>query len=62
MSDDIDRQLKRTKKIARTIIRLKHSLAADDEIEDFNDKANEALLNGGLPLIDVSLNDITGQS
>lgn len=58
MTDNIDRQIKRTKKIARTIIRLKHSLAADDEIESFNDQANEALLNGSLPLIDVRLDDI----
>lgn len=49
----VDRQRRRNIKITRAMIRLKHSLAADDEIEETLEKAlkefDKAVLKGMLP-------------
>ena len=37
---------KRRDKVARTLIRLKHSLAADDEIADYRQLVKEGLVQG----------------
>lgn len=55
---DIDTLVKRQRKIARTIIRLKHSLRADDEIDAFLVDQRQALSSGVMPQLDTSLEDI----
>lgn len=51
-------------KIQRTLIRLKHSLAADFEINDVIpdtlSEYNEGLQNGELKALQVELNDLLG--
>lgn len=53
-----DFETKRQKKIMRTLVRLKHSLAADKEIEQFLAARQEIVNEGGVPQLDVSLDDI----
>lgn len=55
---DLERKLKRTTKITRAIIRLKHSLAADDEIEAELERQREMLTQGELPTVQLNLTDL----
>ena len=43
---DLSRKQIRDDKIARTLIRLKHSLNADDDIFDYRKAVRDAQLNG----------------
>ena len=54
----LDRQTKRNRKIARTLIRLKHSLQADEEIEQYLDQEKLLLAGGQMPSIDVTIEDL----
>lgn len=51
---------KRQVKIARALIRLKHSLAADEEIEAYIEEAKQNLIEGKDTEIEVTLKEITG--
>lgn len=53
-----ERAARRDAKIARALIRLKHALRADDEIEDFLEAQRDALLNGRVLSLDVDLADL----
>lgn len=53
-----ERQAKRDAKIARTLIRLKHSLAADEEVEEFLDAQRAALTEGRILRLEVDLSDL----
>lgn len=53
-----ERQTKHDKKIARTLIRLKHSLRADDEIEEFLEQQRAALTEGRTLRLEVDLSDL----
>ena len=50
---NLERDVRRNRKIARTLIRLKHSLVADDEIDEYVAAQEEALVQGELLLLDV---------
>ena len=50
---DMSRDRKRNRKIARTMLRLKHSLNADDEIDIYLAAEEEALLRGEVLRLDV---------
>lgn len=52
--------MKRQAKIARTLIRLKHSLAADEEIESYLSESKKNLIEGKQTEIEVTLKEITG--
>ena len=54
----LDRQTKRNRKIARTLILLKHSLQADEEIEQYLDQEKLLLAGGQMPSIDVTIEDL----
>lgn len=54
----LNRETKRNRKIARTLIRLKHSLAADEEIEDYLEEEKRLLASGVMPSIDVTLDEL----
>ena len=58
---DIEAENKRNLKIAKTLIRLKHSLAADAEIEDYGDQSKAALLKGGAARADITLKELLGK-
>jgi hypothetical protein len=51
---DLDRAARRTDKIARTLIRLKHSLNADDELVEFRSAVKEAMLRGEVLELDLN--------
>lgn len=53
-----ERQAKRDAKIARTLIRLKHSLKADEEVEEFLDAQRAALTEGRILRLEVDLSDL----
>lgn len=53
-----ERQAKRDAKIARTLIRLKHSLAADEEVDEFLDAQRAALTEGRILRLEVDLSDL----
>lgn len=55
---DITRKQLRDDKIARTLIRLKHSLRADDELHEYRKQVRDALLNGEVLELDPSLLDL----
>jgi hypothetical protein len=57
---DIERQGRRNRKVARTLIRLKHSLDADDEIEQYLEAQKAALTKGVLAKADVTLKELLG--
>ena len=52
---DTTRLAKRQAKIARTLIRLKHSLAADDEIEETLESLRQARIAGDQASMVVSI-------
>lgn len=58
---DIDREVRRHQKIARSLIRLKHSLAADDEIYEVLQQQKDALKNGVIVRVDTTLKELLGQ-
>lgn len=53
-----DFEAKRQKKIVRALVRLKHSLQADEEIERFLTSRQQIIDEGGVPQLDVTLDDI----
>lgn len=55
---DITRKQIRDDKIARTLIRLKHSLRADDELWEYRKQVRDALLNGEVLELEPSLLDL----
>jgi len=55
-----DFESKRQKKIMRTLVRLKHSLAADREIEQILTERQRIINDGGVPQLDVALEDVIG--
>lgn len=57
---NVDRETKRNLKIARTLIRLKHSLAADDEIEEYREQVQEALKGGVVARVTTDLQELLG--
>lgn len=56
----IDRMMKRNAKITRTLVRLKYSLQADDEIEDLLEQQKTSLTKGFMPRLETSLEEILG--
>lgn len=58
---DIDRAQKRQDKIMRTIVRLKHSLAADEEIYQHRQRQRELLLEGEMPRLELNLTDLVDE-
>jgi hypothetical protein len=48
----------RLMKVARALIRLKHSLAADAEIKQVQTEVRAALLNGEVPRLITTLGDL----
>lgn len=58
MARSVDYERKRNHKIARTLVRLKHSLRADDELEEFFAAEKEALLNGEVLQLEVDLTEL----
>lgn len=54
----LNRETKRNRKIARTLIRLKHSLSADEEIEDYLEQEKKLLASGVMPSIDLTLEEL----
>ena len=54
----LNRETKRNRKIARTLIRLKHSLSADEEIEDYLEEEKRLLVSGVMPSIDLTLEEL----
>jgi hypothetical protein len=54
----LSRETKRNRKIARTLIRLRHSLAADEEIEDYLENEKKLLAGGQMPSLEVTLEDL----
>lgn len=58
----LDRETKRNRKVARTLIRLRHSLAADEEIQEYLEDEKIALANGNLVRIDTSLKELLDKS
>lgn len=57
---NMDRMMKRNAKITRTLVRLKYSLQADDEIDDLLDQQKAALTEGMIPQLSTSLEEILG--
>lgn len=55
------RLVKRQTKIARTLIRLKHSLAADDEIADELEKMKALIADGQIPQLDAALDELVNE-
>ena len=55
---DIERKQMRDDKIARTLIRLKHALRADDELYEYRSAVRQALLNGEVLELEPSLLDL----
>lgn len=55
---NLERTIKRNTKITRTMIRLKHSLAADDEIEAELERQKELLVQGQIPVLELKLSDL----
>lgn len=53
-------ETKRQRKIVRSLVRLKHSLKADEEIERLLAEQQQIVNDGGVPQLDVSLADIIG--
>lgn len=56
----VDKMMKRNAKITRTLVRLKYSLQADDEIDDLLEQQKTALTEGFLPRLETSLEEILG--
>ena len=54
----LERETKRNRKVARTLIRLRHALAADEEIEDYLAQERAALSDGVLARIDLNLKEL----
>lgn len=57
---DMTRMLKRNAKITRTLVRLKYSLKADEEIEDLLEQQKAVLTSGMIPQLETSLEEILG--
>ena len=61
MTDELERQRKRNRKVARSLIRLKHSLEADDEIEAYLEVERDALTSGGVMRPVSELTELLGE-
>lgn len=57
---DLERAQKRNVKIMRTLVRLKHSLAADEEIADHLAAQKALILAGEVPRLELDLADLAG--
>ena len=58
----LDRETLRNRKVARTLIRLRHSLEADEEIYQYLEAEKTAIANGNLVRIDTNLKELLGKS
>ena len=59
---DLSRITKRNTKIMRTLVRLKHSLAADEEIADHLAAQKALIQQGVVPAFELDLTDLTGEA
>lgn len=59
---NLDRETLRHRKVARTLIRLKHSLDADEEIYRYLEEEKAALAKGVVTRLDASMKDLIGNS
>lgn len=57
---DVNRTMRRNAKITRTLVRLKYSLQADDEIDDLLEQQKAVLTAGLIPQLNTSLQEILG--
>jgi hypothetical protein len=57
---DLERAQKRNAKIMRTLVRLKHSLAADEEIAEHLAAQKALILQGEVPRLELDLSDLAG--
>jgi hypothetical protein len=53
-----DRAEKRNAKITRTLVRLKYSLQADEEIYDLLEQQKAAIAQGSIPQLSATLEEI----